>query len=351
MRLGAYPCHLTSGSVAARLYETDVISERHRHRYEVNNEYRKQLINAGMTISGVSPDYRLVEIIELPPSTHPYFIATQFHPEFKSRPNRAHPLFAGLVAAALEAEARTALRPANSGATAPDGERRGGRMSLPSTLRSLFFPDSAWESRRWTWSGTIQYAAAHRAVPGTAHLDLADALTRYGSLARADSYRLRRRLRGRRLSGRPADALAGSRRVVRAPRCRLGETRPAGDDPVVLGNRGRLGDSASGPGAARVGVPGLPRLGQGHRPHRRQRQRQDHPPLPRGHRGLCPVRPRRAAAGVGRADAVPARLAAGGVGADGPALRQNQRGQRRQKRRDAQVFHQRPPLVLPASGR
>ena len=101
MRLGSYPCHLSSGSVAAQLYGTDVIAERHRHRYEVNNEYRKQLINAGMTISGVSPDYRLVEIIELPPSTHPYFIATQFHPEFKSRPNRAHPLFAGLVAAAL----------------------------------------------------------------------------------------------------------------------------------------------------------------------------------------------------------------------------------------------------------
>ena len=101
MRLGAYPCHLSSGSVAAQLYATDIISERHRHRYEVNNEYRKQLINAGMVISGVSPDYRLVEIIELPASAHPYFIATQFHPEFKSRPNHAHPLFAGLVAAAL----------------------------------------------------------------------------------------------------------------------------------------------------------------------------------------------------------------------------------------------------------
>ncbi|MBV9850118.1 MAG: CTP synthase [Armatimonadetes bacterium] len=102
MRLGAYPCHLSIGSLAAQLYGTDVISERHRHRYEVNNEYRKQLINAGMTVSGVSPDYRLVEIIELPQATHPYFIATQFHPEFKSRPNRAHPLFAGLVEAALK---------------------------------------------------------------------------------------------------------------------------------------------------------------------------------------------------------------------------------------------------------
>lgn len=102
MRLGSYPCHLASGSVAAEHYGTDSISERHRHRFEVNNEYRKQLIDAGLVISGVSPDYRLVEIIELPRNAHPYFIATQFHPEFKSRPNHAHPLFAGLVAAALE---------------------------------------------------------------------------------------------------------------------------------------------------------------------------------------------------------------------------------------------------------
>ena len=101
MRLGSYPCHLAGNSLAASLYGTDVITERHRHRYEVNNEYRKLLIDAGMSISGVSPDYRLVEIIELPQSAHPYFVATQFHPEFKSRPNRAHPLFAGLVAAAL----------------------------------------------------------------------------------------------------------------------------------------------------------------------------------------------------------------------------------------------------------
>jgi CTP synthase len=102
MRLGSYPCHLTGDTLAAKMYNTDVITERHRHRYEVNNEYRKPLIDAGMTISGVSPDYRLVEIIELPQNVHPYFIATQFHPEFKSRPNRAHPLFAGLVAAALK---------------------------------------------------------------------------------------------------------------------------------------------------------------------------------------------------------------------------------------------------------
>jgi CTP synthase len=101
MRLGAYPCRLTQNSVAAHLYGDGTISERHRHRYEVNNEYREQMSKAGMVFSGVSPDYRLVEIIELPETVHPYFIATQFHPEFKSRPNRAHPLFAGLIAAAL----------------------------------------------------------------------------------------------------------------------------------------------------------------------------------------------------------------------------------------------------------
>jgi len=101
MRLGSYPCRLTQNSMVGRLYGADVIDERHRHRYEVNNEYREKLGKAGMIFSGVSPDYRLVEIVELPESVHPYFIGVQFHPEFKSRPNRAHPLFSGLIAAAL----------------------------------------------------------------------------------------------------------------------------------------------------------------------------------------------------------------------------------------------------------
>jgi CTP synthase len=100
MRLGAYPCRITSKTLAHRLYGDSVIDERHRHRYEVNNEYRETLSQRGMVFSGVSPDYRLVEIVEV--SDHPYFIATQFHPEFKSRPNRPHPLFAGLVKAALD---------------------------------------------------------------------------------------------------------------------------------------------------------------------------------------------------------------------------------------------------------
>lgn len=100
MRLGTYPCNLTVGSLAAELYGDTRITERHRHRFEVNNDFREKLIEHGLVISGVSPDYRLVEMIELP--AHPFFIATQAHPEFKSRPNRPHPLFEGLVKAAVK---------------------------------------------------------------------------------------------------------------------------------------------------------------------------------------------------------------------------------------------------------
>jgi CTP synthase len=103
MRLGTYPCNLVGGTLAHRLYESTRIEERHRHRYEVNNDYRELLQEKGMTISGVSPDYRLVEMVEV--DDHPFFIATQAHPEFKSRPNRPHPLFVGLVAAAVERRA------------------------------------------------------------------------------------------------------------------------------------------------------------------------------------------------------------------------------------------------------
>ena len=91
---------LKEGTVALKLYGKKEISERHRHRYEVNNEYRKVLQDAGMIISGVSPDERIVEMIEL--DSHPFFVATQAHPEFKSRPDVPHPLFKGLVHAALE---------------------------------------------------------------------------------------------------------------------------------------------------------------------------------------------------------------------------------------------------------
>jgi len=100
LRLGAYPCILNKRSIAYHLYGTEEISERHRHRYEVNNQYRQRLEENGMLISGLSPDGRIVEMIES--GDHPFFVATQAHPEFKSRPNRPHPLFKGLVEAALE---------------------------------------------------------------------------------------------------------------------------------------------------------------------------------------------------------------------------------------------------------
>ncbi len=99
MRLGAYPCVLKEGTLAAELYGLDEISERHRHRLEVNNDYREILSDNGLVFSGTSPEGDLVELIEL--SDHPFFIASQFHPEFKSRPTRAHPLFRGFIAAAL----------------------------------------------------------------------------------------------------------------------------------------------------------------------------------------------------------------------------------------------------------
>jgi CTP synthase len=100
MRLGAYPCLLTSGSVASEAYGSTEISERHRHRYEFANDYREPLANAGLILSGMSPDKRLVEMIEL--REHPFFVGCQFHPEFKSRPAAPHPLFARFVRAALE---------------------------------------------------------------------------------------------------------------------------------------------------------------------------------------------------------------------------------------------------------
>ncbi len=100
MRLGAYPCVLAPGTVAAKLYGAAEISERHRHRLEVSNEHREKLVEKGLVVSGTSPDKRLVEMIELP--NHPFFVGCQFHPEFKSRPMAAHPLFAGFVGAALE---------------------------------------------------------------------------------------------------------------------------------------------------------------------------------------------------------------------------------------------------------
>jgi CTP synthase len=101
MRLGAYPAALASGSIVAESYSSANVSERHRHRYEVNNAYRKRLSEAGMVFSGTSPDGHLVEFVELPADKHPFYVGTQAHPELKSRPTRPHPLFSGFVKAAL----------------------------------------------------------------------------------------------------------------------------------------------------------------------------------------------------------------------------------------------------------
>ena len=109
MRLGTYPASLTTGSLVAEAYGSDKVEERHRHRYEVNNGYRDQIAAAGLSFSGTSPDGSLVEFVELPREVHPFYVATQAHPELKSRPTRPHPLFAGLVKAALQRQRETRL--------------------------------------------------------------------------------------------------------------------------------------------------------------------------------------------------------------------------------------------------
>jgi len=109
MRLGLYPANLADGSIVRGLYGAPSVQERHRHRYEVNNAYRDKLETAGLVFSGLSPDRELVEFIELDRSVHPYFVATQAHPELRSRPTKPHPLFSGLVAAALDRQRESRL--------------------------------------------------------------------------------------------------------------------------------------------------------------------------------------------------------------------------------------------------
>ena len=119
MRLGLYPAKLLAGSKARAVYGQEVVYERHRHRFEVNNRYRQTLEAAGMLLSGISPDSRLVEIVEL--KDHPWFVASQFHPEFKSRPERPHPLFNGFVTAAIAvSEGREPVFRAPEPEAAPD---------------------------------------------------------------------------------------------------------------------------------------------------------------------------------------------------------------------------------------
>jgi CTP synthase len=113
MRLGLYEAKLEPGSIVSDVYESQLVSERHRHRYEVNNSFRDEISAAGLVFSGTSPDGHLVEYVELPRDVHPYYVGTQAHPEFRSRPNRAHPLFKGLVVAALERQQASKLFEAN----------------------------------------------------------------------------------------------------------------------------------------------------------------------------------------------------------------------------------------------
>ena len=112
MRLGLYPCKLEEGTKAYAAYGESLIYERHRHRYEINNEYREQLEAAGMVFSGISPDGQLVEMLEL--ADHPFFVACQFHPEFASRPTRPQPLFSEFVKASLENQSKVNLKTANT---------------------------------------------------------------------------------------------------------------------------------------------------------------------------------------------------------------------------------------------
>ena len=100
MRLGAYPCKIKEGTKLAEIYGESEISERHRHRYEFNNSFREQFEQNGLTISGVSPDGLLVEVVEI--TSHKFFVGVQFHPEFKSRPNRVHPLFFSFINSSLQ---------------------------------------------------------------------------------------------------------------------------------------------------------------------------------------------------------------------------------------------------------
>jgi CTP synthase len=109
MRLGAYPARLVGGSIVAEAYGSTDVTERHRHRYEVNNGYRDALTKAGLRMSGASPDGRLVEFVELDRGLHPFFVATQAHPELKSRPTRSHPLFHAFVGAVVDYSAADQL--------------------------------------------------------------------------------------------------------------------------------------------------------------------------------------------------------------------------------------------------
>jgi CTP synthase len=123
MRLGAYPAVLDPESIVAQAYDATKVSERHRHRYEVNNAYRERIAESGLRFSGTSPDGHLVEFVEYPSEVHPFLVGTQAHPELKSRPTRPHPLFAAFIGAAIDYKAAERL-PLEDPAERPGAERR-----------------------------------------------------------------------------------------------------------------------------------------------------------------------------------------------------------------------------------
>jgi CTP synthase len=130
MRLGAYPAVLKSDSIVARAYQTTQVSERHRHRYEVNNAYRDKIAESGLRFSGTSPDGHLVEFVEYPPEVHPFVVGTQAHPELKSRPTRPHPLFVAFVGAAIDYKAAERL-PVEIPEQRPNGNEPRGSVGQP----------------------------------------------------------------------------------------------------------------------------------------------------------------------------------------------------------------------------
>jgi CTP synthase len=149
MRLGLYPAVLAEGSMVRELYGEGVVQERHRHRYEVNNTYRDKLEQAGLICSGLSPDGRLVEFVEMPRSEHPFFVATQAHPEFLSRPTSPHPLFSGLVAAALERSRSVELAEARAGSGSAAGAAGGGPAGTVPSAGQARTAASARAGVRW----------------------------------------------------------------------------------------------------------------------------------------------------------------------------------------------------------
>ena len=140
MRLGAYPAVLEPGSIVAQAYEADEVSERHRHRYEVNNAYRDRIAESGLRFSGTSPDGHLVEFVEYAADVHPFLVGTQAHPELKSRPTRPHPLFVAFVGAALDYKAAERLPgmdiPEHAQRFRACRRRSGNRCAMPSCKNS-----------------------------------------------------------------------------------------------------------------------------------------------------------------------------------------------------------------------